>query len=74
MYASIRRALREGRQGFVVCPLVDESDRLKLVTIGTTEEGRPQLMGIVTSPANHKKLARYQTIARWMARSRGQCL
>src|SRR5262249_7415037 len=36
--------------------LEKESDRLKVVNIGTTEEGRPQLMGVVTSPANHKKL------------------
>ena len=44
--------------------LARESDRLKLVQIGVTEEGRPQLMGIVTSPANHKNLPRYQEIAR----------
>src|SRR5438046_2043174 len=41
-----------------------ESDRLKVVRIGTTEEGRPQLMAIVTSPANHRRLAHYQSIAR----------
>jgi Zinc carboxypeptidase len=44
-----------------------ESDRLKVVRIGVTEEGRPQLMGIVTSPANHRQLARYQEIARRLA-------
>src|SRR5438046_7110791 len=48
-----------------------ESDRLKVVQIGTTEEGRPQLMGIVTSPANHKRLAHYQDIARRLARAEG---
>src|SRR5437867_1199092 len=44
--------------------LARESNRLKVVCIGATEEGRPQLMGIVTSPANHRELARYQEIAR----------
>jgi len=48
-----------------------ESDRLKVVRIGVTEEGRPQLMGIVTSPANHRELARYQDIARRLARAEG---
>src|SRR5262249_15884242 len=48
-----------------------ESDRLKLVRIGVTEEGRPQLMGIVTSPANHKELARYQDVARRLALAEG---
>jgi hypothetical protein len=41
-----------------------ESNRLKLVSIGTTEEGRPQLMGIVTSPANHRDLKKHQATAR----------
>src|SRR5215212_2006904 len=36
--------------------LAGESDRIKLVTIGTTAEGRPQLAAIVTSPANHRRL------------------
>jgi hypothetical protein len=51
--------------------LEKESDRLKVVNIGTTEEGRPQMMGIVTSPANHKKLDYYQQIARRLARAEG---
>jgi hypothetical protein len=46
-----------------------ESDRLKVVQIGVTEEGRPQLMGVVTSPANHRKLAHYQEIARRLAQA-----
>src|SRR6476469_9671312 len=41
-----------------------ESDRVKLVRIGMTEEGRPQLMAVVTSPANQRALHRYQEIAR----------
>jgi hypothetical protein len=51
--------------------LQGESDRLKVVKIGVTEEGRDQLMGIVTSPANHRKLAYYQEIARKLARAEG---
>ncbi len=48
-----------------------ESERLKVVCIGATEEGRPELMGIVTSPENHRNLARYQTIARRLANAEG---
>ena len=33
-----------------------ESDRMKVVEIGKTAEGRPQLMAIITSPENLKKL------------------
>ena len=43
------------------------SDRLKLTEIGQTEEGRAQYMMIVTSPENHKNLARYQEISRKLA-------
>lgn len=48
-----------------------ESDRVKLVRIGRTEEGRPQLMAIVTSPANQRALHRYQEMARRLARAEG---
>lgn len=41
-----------------------ESDRMIVQTIGKTEEGRDQLMAIVTSPANHKRLKRFQEIAK----------
>ncbi|HYV35220.1 MAG TPA: M14 family zinc carboxypeptidase, partial [Gemmataceae bacterium] len=51
--------------------LEKESDRLTLVKMGVTEEGRPQMMGIVTSPANHKKLDFYKEIARRLARAEG---
>jgi hypothetical protein len=44
-----------------------ESDRMKVVEIGKTAEGRPQLMAIVTSPENHKKLDRYKEISRRLA-------
>jgi len=47
------------------------SDRVKLVDIGLTEEGRHQLMLIVTSPENHKKLDRYKEISTMMARAEG---
>lgn len=47
------------------------SDRVKLVDIGLTEEGRHQYMMIVTSPENHKKLARYQQISQQLARAEG---
>src|SRR5450432_3232087 len=51
--------------------LAAESDRMKLVEIGKTEEGRPQWMAILTSPENHKHLARYQEIARKLALAEG---
>ncbi|VTR96331.1 peptidase : Gll0760 protein OS=Gloeobacter violaceus (strain PCC 7421) GN=gll0760 PE=4 SV=1: Peptidase_M14 [Gemmata massiliana] len=51
--------------------LAKESDRIKVVDIGRTEERRPQLMAVVTSPANHKLLSRYQTIARNLANADG---
>src|SRR6059036_2856348 len=44
-----------------------ESDRMKMVRIGTTAEGRPMWMAIVTSPENQRKLARYQDISRRLA-------
>jgi hypothetical protein len=47
--------------------LAKESDRLKVVNMGETAEKRPQLMAVVTSPANHKKLARLQDVSRKMA-------
>lgn len=47
------------------------SPRTKLTVIGKTEEGRDQFMMIVTSPENHKKLARYQEISTRMARAEG---
>ena len=43
------------------------SDRVKLVDIGLTEQGRHQLMLIVTSPENLKKLDRYKEISQKLA-------
>lgn len=51
--------------------LATESDRMKLVEIGKSEEGRPQWMAILTSPENHKNLAKYQDIARRLALAEG---
>src|SRR6476660_9370922 len=48
-----------------------ESDRMKVVEIGKTAEGRPQLMAIITSPENFKKLDRYREIAKKLALAEG---
>ncbi len=48
-----------------------ETDRVVLDTIGLSEEGRPQIMAIVTSPANHRNLARYKEIARRLSLAEG---
>ena len=42
-----------------------------LQTIGKTAEGRDQLMAIVTSPDNHKNLARYKEISSRLALAEG---
>ncbi|MEW5983608.1 MAG: M14 metallopeptidase family protein, partial [Acidobacteriota bacterium] len=39
------------------------SDRMTLVDIGRTAEGRTQWMAIITSPENHKRLEHYRTIS-----------
>src|SRR5262245_45866377 len=39
------------------------SDRVTVQSIGKTAEGRDQWMAIITSPANHKMLARYKEIS-----------
>ena len=51
--------------------LAGESQRLVVEQIGTTAEGRPQLMAIITSPENHQNLDRYKQIARRMALAEG---
>jgi hypothetical protein len=48
-----------------------ESERMRVVEIGKTAEGRPQLMAIVTSPENFKKLDRYKEISRRLALAEG---
>jgi len=51
--------------------LAAESDRMKLVDIGATAEGRRQYMAIVSSPENLRKLDRYKDIARRLALAEG---
>ncbi|RPJ77242.1 MAG: peptidase [Acidobacteria bacterium] len=51
--------------------LDQQSDRMKLVEIGTTAEGRPMVMAIITSPANHAKLDRYKEISRRLSLAEG---
>ena len=48
-----------------------ESDRMSLVEIGTTAEGRSLVMAIITSPENHKRLDRYKETSRRLARAEG---
>ncbi|HWW86150.1 MAG TPA: M14 metallopeptidase family protein, partial [Vicinamibacterales bacterium] len=48
-----------------------ESDRMSIVEIGKTEEGRPELTAIITSPENHKKLAHYKEINRKLTLAEG---
>ncbi|MEK7402214.1 MAG: M14 family metallopeptidase [Gemmatimonadota bacterium] len=48
-----------------------ESDRMVVQEIGKTAEGRPHLMAIVTSPANHARLARFRSISKQLALAEG---
>jgi len=48
-----------------------ESDRVHVVEIGKTAEGRPHDMLILTSPANWKKIDRYKEISRRLATAEG---
>src|SRR5437870_2635508 len=51
--------------------LAGQSDRMKLVEIGKSAEGRTMLMAIITAPENHRKLDRYKDIARRLATAEG---
>jgi hypothetical protein len=51
--------------------LATQSDRMKLVEMGRTAEGRTQYMAIVSSPANLRNLERYREIAARLAHARG---
>jgi len=44
-----------------------ESDRVRLVSIGQTEEGRTQWMTVISSPENLARLDEYQAISRRLA-------
>jgi hypothetical protein len=48
-----------------------ESDRVALVDIGRTEEGRTQWMAVVSAPENLARLDRYREIAARLARADG---
>ncbi len=51
--------------------LARESDRVEVVEYGRSSEGRPMLMAVVTSPANHRRLERYKEISRRLALAEG---
>jgi len=51
--------------------LARESDRMKVVEFGKTSEGRPMLMGIITSPENHKTLEHFRGISKRLALAEG---
>jgi hypothetical protein len=51
--------------------LAAESNRMKLVEIGKTAEGRPHYMAVISSPENMRNLAKYQTIVRRLALAQG---
>ncbi|HEY0242070.1 MAG TPA: M14 metallopeptidase family protein [Gemmatimonadaceae bacterium] len=48
-----------------------QSDRLRVVRIGTSAEGRPMVMAIITAPENFRKLERYREISARLARAEG---
>jgi hypothetical protein len=48
-----------------------ESDRMTVIELGKTAEGRPHLGAIVTSPENHRNLARYKEISARLALAEG---
>src|SRR6185503_3998326 len=51
--------------------LAQQSDRMKLVEIGKSAEGRTMIMAVITAPENHKKLDRYKEIARRLTAAEG---
>src|SRR5689334_21301386 len=48
-----------------------ESDRLTLVDIGRTEEGRTQWMAVVSAPENIRDIGKYRDISRQLALAQG---
>jgi hypothetical protein len=48
-----------------------ESERMKLVEIGKTAEGRTMIMAVITSPRNHARLARLKDISKRLALAEG---
>ncbi|MBS0489468.1 MAG: peptidase [Proteobacteria bacterium] len=51
--------------------LASQSDRMKLVDFGKSEEGRTQWMAVVSSPANLAKLDHYKAISKRLAKAEG---
>lgn len=51
--------------------IATESDRVRLVDMGKTEEGRTHWMVLVSAPENLKSLSRYKDIAQKLARAEG---
>ncbi len=51
--------------------LDEQSDRMSMVDIGQTAEGRTMWMAIITSPDNHRRLDRYREISRRLALAEG---
>src|SRR5215472_3529072 len=51
--------------------LARESERFTLEEIGKSSEGRSMYVGIITSPENHRKLARYKEISTRLAHAEG---
>ena len=48
-----------------------ESERMAVQDIGYTEEGRPQIMAVITAPENHANLEKYKEISRRLAKAEG---
>ncbi|MEN5176275.1 M14 family metallopeptidase [Brevundimonas diminuta] len=51
--------------------LAGQSDRMKLLEIGKSSEGRTQYLSVVSSPRNLANIDRYQEIARRLAKAEG---
>jgi hypothetical protein len=48
-----------------------ESERMRVLDIGKTAEGRTQLMAIITAPENFRQLERYKQISQRLAKTEG---
>src|SRR5262247_1138357 len=51
--------------------LDQESDRMKVIEMGKSAEGRTMYLAIITAPENHKKLDRYKEISRRLTLAEG---
>src|SRR5947209_11429336 len=48
-----------------------ESDRMQVIEMGKSSEGRPQMAAIITAPENFKMLAKYKDISMKLAKGEG---